>query len=182
MPEAADASSEAPASTMVATLGDALPVIGSHFATIAAQAVVAQASSGAKAELPHNSLEDESGGRELAKKEERYRPLLKRASTHSWETVMQPVHEETTFSETIAPLAEKITEYIIGNQDDSAQEERWRTTIKRDMAKGFRVQREALDKQREATQKVETEMQRRFDDVQSKLDLIVESLATQTRD
>ena len=94
---------------------------------------------------------------------------------------MQPVHEETTFSETIAPLAEKITEYILGNQDDSAQEERWRTTIKRDMAKGFRVQREALDKQREAAQKVETEMQRRFDDVQSKLDLIVESLATQTR-
>ena len=101
---------------------------------------------------------------------------------------MQPVHEETTFSETIAPLAEKITEYILGNQDDSAQEERWRTTMKRDMAKAFRVQREALDRQREATntqreatQKVETEMQRRFDDVQSKLDLIVESLATQTR-
>ena len=45
---------------------------------------------------------------------------------------------EETFAEKIAPLAEKITEYILDHQDDSAQEERWRTTMKRDTAKAFR--------------------------------------------
>eukprot|EP00964_Phaeocystis_antarctica_P124562 scaffold88203_cov54-Phaeocystis_antarctica.AAC.2 len=38
-----------------------------------------------------------------------------------------------------SPLAKKITEYIIGHQDDAAQEDRWRTTMKRDMVKHFRV-------------------------------------------
>ena len=40
--------------------------------------------------------------------------------------------KEKTFAEKIAPLAEKITEYILDHQDDAAQEERWRTTMKRD--------------------------------------------------
>ena len=103
--------------------------------------------------------------------------------------------KEATFGEKIAPLANKITEYILDNQDDTAQEEHWRTTMKRDTAKGFRVQRaaldisvrkvlarqrEALDIQREATQKVENDMQRRFDDVHTKLNLLVGSIAPQT--
>ena len=58
--------------------------------------------------------------------------------------------EETRlFEETIAPLAKQITEYIRDHQDDVAQEERWRTSMKRDTAKNFRVQREAIDRQRE---------------------------------
>ena len=59
-------------------------------------------------------------------------------------------------AEKIAPLAEKITEYILDHQDDATQEDRWRTT-RRDMAKGFREQREASEKsfseQREANEK-----------------------------
>jgi hypothetical protein len=40
--------------------------------------------------------------------------------------------------------AKKITEYIIDHQDDAAQEDRWRTTMKREMAKSFREQRDAI--------------------------------------
>ena len=36
-------------------------------------------------------------------------------------------------------LAGQIRDYIIDHQDDVAQEERWRTTMKRDMAKSFRA-------------------------------------------
>ena len=34
----------------------------------------------------------------------------------------------------IKDLAEKIRDYILDHQDDVAKEERWRTTLKRDMA------------------------------------------------
>ena len=44
-----------------------------------------------------------------------------------------------------APLAKKITECILDNQDDAAQEERWRTTMKRETMKRFREQRAAID-------------------------------------
>ena len=89
--------------------------------------------------------------------------------------------EKETFAEKIAPLAKKITTYILDHQDDSAQEERWRTTMKRDMSKNFRLQREAAlevakkqrelidslsDKQRDEMQS----MEQRFDDVHTKLD------------
>ena len=60
---------------------------------------------------------------------------------------------EETFAEKIAPLAEKITEYILDHQDDAAQEDRWRTTMKRETMKCFREQREASDKQSEASEK-----------------------------
>ena len=53
----------------------------------------------------------------------------------------------------IAPLARKIMEYIIDHQDDVAQEDRWRTTMKRDMAKQFSLQQKAIEKQREAIDK-----------------------------
>jgi hypothetical protein len=46
-----------------------------------------------------------------------------------------------------AALAEKITEYINDHQDDAAQEDRWRTTMKREIMKRFREQREAIETQ-----------------------------------
>jgi hypothetical protein len=58
--------------------------------------------------------------------------------------------QEKTLAQKIAPLAGKITEYINDHQDDAAQEERWRTNMKRDTMKGFKKQREAINKQREA--------------------------------
>ena len=45
---------------------------------------------------------------------------------------------EKNFAQKIAPLAEKITEYISAHQDHAAQEDRWRTTIKRETMKRFR--------------------------------------------
>ena len=78
-----------------------------------------------------------------------------------------------TFAENIAPLAKAITEYIIDHQDDAAQGEHWRTTMKRDIAKNFRLQREDAHKieaevkrQREETES----MQKKFQDAQSKMD------------
>jgi hypothetical protein len=103
-----------------------------------------------------------------------------------------------TFPEKIKPLAKKITEYILDHQDDAAQEDRWRTTMKRETMKCFREQREesgnqraAIDRQCEevqtvkaeikaevqkieaGVQKVETEMQSmqlKFDEAHSKMD------------
>ena len=46
--------------------------------------------------------------------------------------------KEKTFAQKIAPLAEKITEYISAHQDHAAQEDRWRTTMKRETMKRFR--------------------------------------------
>ena len=59
-----------------------------------------------------------------------------------------------TFAEKITPLAEKITEYINDHQDDAAQEDRWRTTMKRETMKRFREQHEAISKQHKAIAEV----------------------------
>ena len=67
-----------------------------------------------------------------------------------------------TFAEKIAPLAEKITEYINDHQDDAAQEDRWRTTMKRETMKRFREQREAIHK-------LETAMLTRIDEKMDQL-------------
>ena len=69
-------------------------------------------------------------------------------------------------AEKITPLAKKIKEYIIDNQDDAAQEDRWRTIMKRDMVKSFRVQREEVQQVKEEVQP----MQRRLEEVHSKMD------------
>ena len=58
----------------------------------------------------------------------------------------------------IAPLAKQITDYIIDHQDDAAQEDRWRTTMKREMVKNFREQRKAIDKQSLEVQTLNTKM------------------------
>ena len=49
-----------------------------------------------------------------------------------------------TLAQKIKPLAEKIAEYISTHQEDTAQEDRWRTTVKRETNKRFREQRQAI--------------------------------------
>ena len=84
--------------------------------------------------------------------------------------------EETATSETVASLAKEITEYIIDHQDDVAQEERWRSNMKRGVDQGFRLQRETA-------QKSEAEIKGRLDSeheemraMHLKLNLLVEHL------
>ena len=72
-----------------------------------------------------------------------------------------------TFTDKIAPLAREITTYILDHQDDAAQEDRWRTTMKRDMSKSFREQRAASEKnfhaQHEESDKQREAIDSRFD-------------------
>ena len=75
-----------------------------------------------------------------------------------------------TFAEKIAPLAKKVTEYIVDHQDDAAQEDRWRTTMKREMGKNFK-------KQSKEVQEVQRSMQQRLAKMDEKLDWIVKDLA-----
>jgi hypothetical protein len=65
---------------------------------------------------------------------------------------------EKTFAEKIQPLAQKVTEYILDHQDDAAQEDRWRTTMKRDIGKSFRIQNKKIDKQGIAMQQMHAKM------------------------
>ena len=81
-------------------------------------------------------------------------------------TAGQGEDKEKTFAQKIAPLAKKITEYINDHQDDAAQEDRWRTTMKREIMKRFREQREAIDK-------LETAMLTRIDE---KMDQLMKSI------
>ena len=92
--------------------------------------------------------------------------------------------EETRlFEETIAPLAKQITEYIRDHQDDVAQEERWRTSMKRDISKNFRMQREAsttmAKEQRELVDSQFDKQREEMQAMQSKLNQLVERLANQ---
>jgi histone H3/H4 len=83
--------------------------------------------------------------------------------------------KEKKFAEKIQPLAELVTEYILNHQDDAAQEDRWRTTMKRDICKSFRIQDKKIDKQG-------IEMKERFDDAHAKMDetiQLVKDLAKQ---
>ena len=75
---------------------------------------------------------------------------------------------EKTFAEKIQPLAEKVTEYILDHQDDAAQEDRWRTTMKRDMAQSFRAQREEVQKVKEEVQAMQRVVKSIFDLVNTK--------------
>ena len=84
-----------------------------------------------------------------------------------------PLVKEKTLAEKIAPLAEKIAEYILDHQDDAAQEDRWRTIMKRDMTKSFHKVEKEMQAQREEVQGQREEMQRQFDDVLSKLNQLV---------
>ena len=69
-----------------------------------------------------------------------------RSCTGSWSfsTASWSFYTALDFAEKITPLAVKVTKYI---QDDAAQEDRWRTTMKRETMKRFCEQREASDTQ-----------------------------------
>ena len=74
-------------------------------------------------------------------------------------------------------LANQITEYIVDHQDDAAQEDHWRTTMKRDMSRSFKKVKEEVQavkaEVKAEVQKVEAELQRQRDaihEVHSKLD------------
>ena len=63
-------------------------------------------------------------------------------------------------AEKMALLAQNITEYILDHEDKATKDDRWRTSMKRDMVKSFREQRKAIDRldsrfdmQREAIEK-----------------------------
>ena len=71
-----------------------------------------------------------------------------------------------TLAQKIKPLAEKIAEYISTHQEDTAQEDRWRTTMKRETMKRFREQRGAIDK-------LETAMLTKIDE---KIDQLIKSI------
>ena len=72
------------------------------------------------------------------------------------------------FAEKIKPLANKVTEYILDHQDDAAQEDRWRTTMKRNMAQSFRAQREEVQKVKEEVQAMQRVVKNIFDLVNTK--------------
>ena len=81
-----------------------------------------------------------------------------------------------TFAEKIAPLAKQITNYILDHQDDAAQEDRWRTTMKRETMKCFREQREAIDKQCEAIDKQREEQHEAINRLNSRFDMQHEAI------
>ena len=97
--------------------------------------------------------------------------------------------KKQTFVEKMAPLAAKIAEYILDHEDDVAQEERWRTMMKRDTAKSFREQRAQVERVeaqiRAQVQKVESQVetnqrdvQRRFDSQQHMIEAVNSKLDT----
>ena len=104
-------------------------------------------------------------------------PLESRIKFYQEET---PLIEVTAvdFPKTIEPLAKQITEYILNHQDDAAQEDRWRTTMKRDMGKSFRKVKEESDKQREAIDSRLQSMHEVHSKMDEKLDRIVKDLAS----
>ena len=105
------------------------------------------------------------------------------------EGTQRSAKKEKTFPEKIQPLAEKVTEYILNHQDDAAEEEHWRTTMKRDIGKNFRIQHKKIDEQgiemKQGLSKIDKqgiEMQQRFDDAHAKMDetiQLVKDLAKQ---
>ena len=82
----------------------------------------------------------------------------------------------------MAPLAEKITEYIIDHQDDAAQEERWRTMMKRDTAKSFREQRALLEKVDAKVEKAEAEVKAQVEKVEAEVKAQVEKIEAKVED
>jgi hypothetical protein len=139
-------------------------------AAVAEQAAVQAGQAAAEAETPlvPEPAEAEDKGATFAEKIE---PLAKKITN--------------TFAEKIEPLAEKIKEYILDHQDDAAQEDRWRTTMKRETMKCFREQREESGKQREAIDKLDSRfnMQREaIDEAHSKMDEKMEQLVNNIAD
>ena len=92
-------------------------------------------------------------------------------------------------AEKMALLAQNITEYILDHEDKATKDDRWRTSMKRDMVKSFREQRaaseknfhaqhEESDKQREAIDSRLQSMHEVHSKMDEKLDRIVKDLAS----
>ena len=79
-----------------------------------------------------------------------------------------------TFTDKIAPLAREITTYILDHQDDAAQEDRWRTTMKREMGKSFREQREEVQKVKDEVKGVKEEVKETLQLVKHIADLVID--------
>ena len=62
----------------------------------------------------------------------------------SWDFSIGSWSFAVDYAGNIAPLAKRVTEYILDHQDDAAQEDRWRTTMKREMGRNFRKQRDEM--------------------------------------
>ena len=75
-------------------------------------------------------------------------------------------------------LAKGITEYIDDHQADVAQEERWRTTFQRKIDQNFRGLEDKTNKIDENFRGLEEKTDKQLDNMQEKLDKILESLAS----
>ena len=133
---------------------EATPVIDEAVAT---EAVTMEAAVGAAGVGASMEEVEEAGETKVARE---------KWATDQADTSVEEVEDKgKTFAEKIEPLAKKITEYILDHQDDAAQEDRWRTTMKRETMKCFREQREesgnqraAIDRQCEEVQTVKAEV------------------------
>ena len=75
-------------------------------------------------------------------------------------------------------LAKAIPEYIGDHQADVAQEERWRTTFQRKIDQNFRSLEDKTNKIDENFRGLEEKTDKQLDNMQEKLDKILESLAS----
>ena len=75
-------------------------------------------------------------------------------------------------------LAAAIAEYIGDHQADVAQEERWRTTFQRKIDQNFRSLEDKTNKIDENFRGLEEKTDKQLDNMQEKLDKILESLAS----
>jgi len=132
------------------------------------------------------SVEFEGGAKEQMKAAPETPEALEAApeAKATAETETPVLSEVAEAAEMIDQLAKKITAYILDHQDDAAQEDRWRTTMKRETMKCFREQRKEVQtvkaevkaevqKIEAGVQKVEMEMQsmqQRFDQAHLKID------------
>ena len=71
-----------------------------------------------------------------------------------------PKNMKRHFGENLMFVGKKITEYIIDHQDDAAQEDRWRTTMKREMGKNFRTVKEEMHLMDEKLDRIVKELSR----------------------
>ena len=72
--------------------------------------------------------------------------------------------------EEVTRLAEQIRDYILDHQDDVAQEDRWRTTMKRDIAKSFRATETQLQDLTERLSETDHRLTERFGKADSQLE------------
>jgi hypothetical protein len=151
---------------------EATPVIDE---TVATEAVTMEAAVGAAGVGASMEEVEEAGETKVARE---------KWATDQADTSVEEVEDKgKTFAEKVEPLAKKITAYILDHQDDAAQEDRWRTTMKRETMKCFREQREAsgnqraaIDQQREEVQTVKAEVKAEVQTVKAELKAEVQKI------